>query len=51
VHDWEVDLGYMFLFGPDETVGASGLLGGDFDDSRQSAQIHAIFLGFTKRFG
>ena len=49
--DWDVDLGYMFLFGPDETVATSGLLGGDFDDSQHEAQIHAIFLGFMRRFG
>jgi long-subunit fatty acid transport protein len=49
--DWEIDLGYMFLFGTDETVGTSGLLGGDFDNSRHRAQVHAIFLGFMKRFG
>jgi long-subunit fatty acid transport protein len=48
---WEVDLGYMFLFGPDETVENSDLLGGDFNNSHHEAQIHAIFLGFMHRFG
>jgi long-chain fatty acid transport protein len=50
-HEWEFDLGYMYLFGPDETVETSGLLGGDFNNSKHDAQIHAIFLGFMRRFG
>ncbi len=49
--DWEIDLGYMFLFGSDQVVGRSGLLGGDFDDSEHHAHIHSLFLGFMKRFG
>jgi long-chain fatty acid transport protein len=46
--DWEIDFGYMFLFGPTQTVGTSALAGGDFSGSTHDAAIHAVFLGFTK---
>ena len=46
--DWEIDAGYMYLFGPTQTVGVSQLAGGDFSGSTHDAEIHAFFVGFTK---
>jgi long-chain fatty acid transport protein len=50
VGEWEIDLGYMYLWGPDRTVAASSLIGGAFDNSTHEAQVHAILLGAIKRF-
>lgn len=49
-NDWEIDAGYMYLFGPTQHVGMSGLVGGDFNNSSHDAQIHAMFLSFIKPF-
>lgn len=49
-NDWQIDLGYMYLFGPTQNVGTSGLIGGDFNNSSHDAQIHAMFLSFIKPF-
>jgi long-subunit fatty acid transport protein len=46
--DWMVDAGYMYLFGPDRTVGTSELLGGDFSNSSHDATVHAFFLGLQR---
>lgn len=46
----EFDLSYMFTFGPNQYVGTSGYLGGDFDNSQHSAQTHAICLSVIRRF-
>jgi long-subunit fatty acid transport protein len=46
--DWQVDAGYMFLFGPQQNVVDSELLGGDFDNSVHTAAMHALFVGFQK---
>uniref|UniRef100_A0A7C4QNT1 Transporter n=1 Tax=Schlesneria paludicola TaxID=360056 RepID=A0A7C4QNT1_9PLAN len=40
--DWDIDLAYMFLFGPEVFVD-TGLTGGDFDESTHKAYAH--FLG------
>jgi hypothetical protein len=40
----------MYLFGPTQNVGMSGLVGGDFNNSSHDAQIHAMFLSFIKPF-
>lgn len=50
VGDWEIDAGYMYLFGPDRTVTTSGLIGGAFDNSTHEAQVHALLLGAMRRF-
>lgn len=48
--DWSIDLGYMFLFGPDQHVQTSDLAGGDFDNSDHEARIHALLLGLVRHF-
>ncbi|MCR4415009.1 MAG: outer membrane protein transport protein [Thermoguttaceae bacterium] len=47
---WEVDLAYMFLFGPDQPVDPSSFVGGDFDGALHEAQAHAVAFGLTRRF-
>jgi long-chain fatty acid transport protein len=47
---WNVDAGYMYLFGPTKHVGASSFLGGDFDNATHRAQAHAAFLNFIRPF-
>ena len=47
---WEIDLGYMYLFGPAKSVGTSALAGGDFSQSRHDSHVHAMLLGFIRRF-
>ncbi len=47
---WNIDMAYMFAFGPDQTVGTSDLVGGDFDRSFHRAQTHAICFSFLRRF-
>jgi long-chain fatty acid transport protein len=49
-HDWEVDLSYMFVFGPERRVGTSDLIGGDFDNSRNRGGVHAISASLIKYF-
>jgi long-subunit fatty acid transport protein len=46
----ELDLSYMYLFGDDESVGASQFVGGDFNNSRHEAAVHAINFGVIRRF-
>lgn len=50
VGGWDLDLGYMYLFGSDRTVGTSDLVGGAFNGSTHEAQVHALLLGLMKRF-
>jgi long-subunit fatty acid transport protein len=47
---WDIDAGYMYLFGPDRHVGTSQLAGGDFSNSTQHANIHALFLSLIRPF-
>lgn len=47
---WEANLAYMYTFGPQVSVGTSGFVGGDFDQSRQLAQTHAISVSLQQRF-
>lgn len=47
---WDVDLAYMFNFGPERSVGTSGLLGNDFDLSNHRAQVHCIAFSFLRQF-
>jgi long-chain fatty acid transport protein len=46
---WEIDAGYMYLFGEEQPVVDSQLLGGDFDSSSHDAAVHAVFVGLQKR--
>jgi len=46
----EVDVSYMFTFGPDRQVGRSAFVGGDFDLSTHRAQTHAVALSLIRRF-
>ncbi|MFV0443140.1 MAG: OmpP1/FadL family transporter [Planctomycetaceae bacterium] len=46
----EIDISYMFTFGPDQHVGTSAFIGGDFDNSSTSAQTHAIGISAIRRF-
>jgi long-chain fatty acid transport protein len=47
---WNVDVAYMYSFGPEQHVGASGLVGGDFNNSDQLAQTHCIGLDLIRKF-
>ncbi|OHB80797.1 MAG: hypothetical protein A2W31_04945 [Planctomycetes bacterium RBG_16_64_10] len=48
--DWDVNVAYMYTFGPEVAVQTSGLVGGDFDQSQHRAQTHAISLSLLRRF-
>jgi len=47
---WNVDLGYMYLWGSTRNVGTSSFIGGDFNNSTQRAQVHAAFFSFIRPF-
>jgi long-subunit fatty acid transport protein len=47
---WETDIAYQYFFAPAETVETSGLVGGDFNQSRVEPRAHMLYLGFTKRY-
>lgn len=48
--DYGVDLGYQYMFGPDQTVVHSDFVGGDFDNSTSSASAHWLLASLTRRF-
>lgn len=48
--DWDVDAGYMYLWGPTRNVGDSAFFGDDFDNSTHRAQVHAAFVSLIKPF-
>ncbi len=48
--DWTLDAGYMFSFGANQRVEASGLVGGDFDQSVHEAQTHCIAIGLIRQY-
>ncbi len=48
--DWNIDLAYMFAFGPNRRVGTSDLVGGDYSNSFHRAQIHDISFSFIRQF-
>lgn len=50
IHDWDVDFSYMFVFGREQRVGTSGLVGGDFDNSRNRGGAHAISVSLIRSF-
>jgi long-chain fatty acid transport protein len=47
---WNVDMAYMYSFGPNPQVGTSDFVGGDFDNSNHRAQTHCIALSFMRQF-
>jgi long-chain fatty acid transport protein len=47
---WDVDLGYIHMFGPRQHVGTSALAGGDFNNSTQDVAVDAILLGLMRPF-
>jgi long-chain fatty acid transport protein len=47
---WDIDLAYMFAFGPDTKVATSDFVGGDFDQSSHRAQTHALAFSFMRQF-
>jgi long-subunit fatty acid transport protein len=55
-HGWNfgpctsLDLAYQYSFGPEQFVGASDWVGGDFSNSRQYAQYHFLLLSLQQRF-
>lgn len=47
---WDIDLAYMYAFGPDRHVGVSDLIGNGFDNSAQRAQAHCAAFSVMKKF-
>jgi long-subunit fatty acid transport protein len=46
----QIDVGYQYMFGPDQYVGTSGFIGGDFDQSRTTAGAHWLLTSVSRRF-
>ncbi|MCA9135225.1 MAG: outer membrane protein transport protein [Planctomycetales bacterium] len=44
----EMDAAYQWSFGPNQSVGTSGFIGGDFDNSWNSATAHLVSLSFRR---
>lgn len=51
VSDWNVNLAYMYSFGPTVSEQTSDFIGGDFDQSIHRNQTHAAAISFTKLLG
>ena len=49
VRGWNVDLGYMFCFGPNQTVGQSDLVGGEFNNSLHQAYTHCVAISLMRQ--
>lgn len=49
--EWNVNLAYMYSFGPNVYENQSELIGGDFDNSVHRNQTHAAGISFTKMLG
>jgi long-chain fatty acid transport protein len=43
--DWDLDVGYMHMFAPDQHVGTSDFFGGQFSNATHQAAVDAIFVG------
>jgi long-subunit fatty acid transport protein len=48
---WRFDTAYQFAFGPQQDVGDSAVVGGDFDRSSVTSRAHWFYFGLTKTFG
>lgn len=46
---WDVDLGYQVMFAPMKSVGTSGFVGGDYDNSGIRAHAHFFYIGLMSR--
>lgn len=44
------DVAYQFAFGPEQKVGTSDIVGGDFSFSNFTARSHWLFISFSKEF-
>jgi len=44
------DIAYQFMWGPDQSVGSSQFVGGDFDNSGASVQAHWLLMSLTRYF-
>jgi long-chain fatty acid transport protein len=47
---WNVDLAYQFAFSPENRVGHSDFIGGDFDNSVYQVQAHWLSASLMKKF-
>ena len=47
--EWSVNTAYQFSFGIPRSVSASRLIGGDFSNSRFTAQAHWLMLSFVRQ--
>jgi long-subunit fatty acid transport protein len=47
---WDLDFSYMYCFAGDRHVGMSDLVGQEFDNSTQRAQVHSAAFSFMKRY-
>ena len=50
VGPYDLDFGYQYSFGPDQSVGVSGLLGGDFNGSTVATSAHWASVSAIRRF-
>lgn len=48
---WQVNLAYMFTYGPTVTTQTSDFVGGDFDQSTNRDRTHAAAISFTRVLG
>jgi long-chain fatty acid transport protein len=48
---WQINLAYMFTYGPTVSTQTSDLVGGDFDQSTHSDRTHAGAISFTRLIG
>ncbi len=48
--DYGIDLGYQYMFGPDQTVGSSSFVGGDFEGSTSSVSAHWFLASLIRQF-
>lgn len=46
----QFDVAYQYSFGTPRSVATSGILGGDFSNSRMEAQAHWLFLSISQRY-
>ena len=50
VGPYDLDFGYQYSFGPDQSVETSGLLGGDFNGSTVESSAHWVSANAIRRF-
>jgi long-subunit fatty acid transport protein len=47
---WDTDLAYQYGMGPRNSVGTSGLVGGDFSQSTQRTDVHLVYWNWIRRW-